>query len=227
MQEHSTLEIEGESPMCTTHEAFISNVAAMAKARVNGEERERLESIKLVYGAGQAGLRGVTYYGRWQNGKPDAIPFVEVCALGQEHWIQVAGTTIHELAHVLAGHEAGHGKAWRDACQTLGLRKARAAGHRYMLAGFDPDIRFGLADMAKPDEGEPVADLLAGLGGMMKLKPCPAGIGTRGRKSRGTGSGSRLRRFVCECVPPVIIRAGRDDLHAHCDDCGCAFHQTH
>jgi hypothetical protein len=210
--------------MCTTHESFIHSVAHLAAARVP-EARDKLDSIKLVYGAGQAGLRGVTYYRRWQNGGEEAAPFVEVCALGQENWIQLAGTTIHELAHVLAGHEAGHGKAWREACEALGLRRARAAGHVYRLAGFTPDIRMALATMPKPDEGEPVG-LLSGLGiNVARLKPCGAGIGTRGGKSRGTGSGSRLRRFVCDCEPPVIVRVARDVFEAHCDCCNGAFHQ--
>jgi hypothetical protein len=209
--------------MCT-HEHFIQNVQALAVRRVP-EARDKLESIKLVYGAGQAGLRGVTYYRRWANGGDEPAPFVEVCALGQENWIQLAGTTLHELAHVLAGFDAGHGPQWKAACETLGLRRARAAGHTYRLAGFSPDIRFALATMPKPDDGAPVAGL-AGLGiNLTKIKPCGAGIGTRGGQSRGAGSGSRLRRFVCDCEPPVIVRVARDVFEAHCDCCNGAFHQ--
>lgn len=211
--------------MCTmSHEAFIHAVQGLAIARAP-EARDKLEGIKLVYGAGQAGLRGVTYYSRWHNGGEEPRPFVEVCALGQENWIQLAGTTIHELAHVLAGHGAGHGPQWKEACETLGLRRARAAGHTYRLCGFAPEIRYALATMPKPDDGAPVASL-SGLGiNVTRLKPCGAGIGTRGGQSRGQGSGSRLRRFVCDCEPPVIVRVARDEFAAHCDCCNGAFHQ--
>jgi hypothetical protein len=218
---HDETRQEGKD-VCT-HEHFIHAVQGLAIAHAP-EARDKLEAIKLVYGAGQAGLRGVTYYNRWQAGEQER-PFVEVCALGQENWVQLAGTTIHELAHVLAGHGAGHGPQWKAACETLGLRRARAAGHVYRMAGFAPSIRFALATMPKPDDGAPVASL-AGLGiNVARLKPCPAGIGTRGGQSRGTGSGSRLRRFVCDCEPPVIVRVARDVFEAHCDCCNGAFHQ--
>lgn len=209
--------------MKTTHEAFIHNVAALAMARVDGEARAKLEGIKLVYGAGQSGLRGVTYYKRWQNGHAEPMPFVEVCALGQEHWVQVAGTTIHELAHVIAEGD-GHGAGWKQACELLGLRRARAAGHRYMLASFAPDIRNALALMAKPDDGAPVASFAA-MGLPIRVRPCGAGLGTRGGRSRGQGSGSRLRRYTCECSPPVIVRVASDCFAAHCDHCHESFHR--
>lgn len=210
--------------MCVTHETFIHNVAALATARVtDSEARDKLASIKLVYGAGQSGLRGVTYYKTWKNGHADPMPFVEVCAFGQEHWVQVAGTTIHELAHVIAEGD-GHGKGWRAACELLGLRRARAAGHRYMLASFAPDIRNALALMAKPDEGAPVTQF-ANMGLNIKLRPCGAGLGVRGGKTRGQGSGSRLRRYSCDCERPVIVRVASDDFAAHCDHCNSAFHK--
>ena len=52
------------------------------------------------------GLRGVTIYSRWANGHGphDPDPFVEICAAGEESIVQLAGTTIHELAHVVLGH---------------------------------------------------------------------------------------------------------------------------
>src|SRR5262249_44157799 len=131
-----------------------------------------------------------TYYQRWKTG-PDteARPFVEVCAFGQESTTQLAGTCLHELGHVLAGWNAGHGKGWHDACALVGLRRVKAAGTRYMLGNFAPDLRHAIAALPKPDDGVPVVTL--GLGGAIALKPCPAGLGTRGGRSRGKGSGSR------------------------------------
>lgn len=205
--------------MCVTHEQFIQSVADAAIARLPEEEHAAFEGIKLVYGAGQNGVRGITYYHKWRsNGCDHAKPFVEIAAFTQENWVQVAGTTIHELGHVLAGFEAGHGKKWKDACKRLGLRRALAAGQTYMLAYFAPDIRNLIAQLPKPDEGEPVAHLPMGGGGRAKPRACPTGIGTRGGKSRGAGSGSRLIKVACaECGYTARVTRKWLDIGApHC-----------
>ena len=112
-----------------THEKFIQGVAAIVAMRLSAEQRAKLDGIKLVYGAGSSGVRGITYYNQWHSkGCDHAVPFVEVCAFGQSNWIQVAGTTIHELAHVVAGFEAGHGKGWKELAEQMGLRCPKAAG---------------------------------------------------------------------------------------------------
>jgi hypothetical protein len=208
-----------------THENYIARVHQLCLARVQSDETafKQLGSIKLAFGAGAPGLRGVTYYNRWGKGETKA-PFVEICAFGKEHAIQLAGTTIHELGHVLAPIGAGHGKEWHLACDRLGLRHCHAAGHEYRWADFHPDIRLALAALPAVDEGEPVNGLLPGFGGSpVKVRSCPAGIGTRGGKSRGTGSGSRLRLFECECVPPVKARVAREVFAATCDCCNSGF----
>lgn len=205
----------------TTHEQFIHAVRDAAVARLNAEDRAVVLDAKLVYGAGASNLRGVTYFGRWKNGHAHA--FAEVCAFGEDSIIQVAGTTIHELAHVLAGPNAGHGADWIKACAKLGLRFVRAAGTRYSLACFAPDVRMALASMPLPTDGAPHA------GGInlnpnatpVKARPCMAGIGTRGGKSRGVGSGSRLRKYTCDCG--VIVRVSRDDFAATCKLCNTDF----
>lgn len=222
--------------MATTHEAFIHGVAAIVARRATSEQRDRLKGIKLVYGAGASGLRGVTYFNKWHGhdcqsataapgsaSVQTAAPFVEVCAFGQESWVQLAGTTIHELAHVVAGWEAAHGKGWKETAEQLGLRCPKAASMVYHLASFEPVIRAEIAALARPNEGEPVRSL--GLAGGMP-KPCTAGIGTRGGTSRGKGSGSRLRKYVCECVPSIIVRHAGDHLAATCDHCRTAFKQA-
>ena len=211
--------------MCT-HQEYIQRVAEIALSRLPADLRAKVRA-HLTYGHGQPGLRGVTYYGRWLPGDgSEPIPFVEICASGEENDIQLAGTTIHELAHVLAGPAAGHGKAWKDACELLGLRRPKAAGNVYRMAQFAPDVRFAIANLRSPTDGKPVG-LHALLGRAVKPKACPLGIGTRGGKSRGVGSGSRLRKYVCECSPkPVIVRVASDDFRAHCDICGAAFKQS-
>jgi hypothetical protein len=214
------MEAAGYSASGGSHEAFIQAVRTLAVARLpeGSPERARLEKAKLVYGMGMPGLRGVTVYGTWQNGGTD--DFIEICAAGEESATQLAGTTIHELAHSLSGYGAGHSKKWKEACATLGLRCAKAAGHRYSLASFCPSIRHAIAALA-------VADGLPMFGstrlGMVKPRPCTLGFGTRGGTSRGAGSGSRLRKYVCGGECKQIIRAATDDLQATHDVCGTAF----
>lgn len=205
-----------------THETFISAVAGFVAARVSADDADKLAHIKLVYGSGPNGTRGVTFFRRWQNGQPDAVPFVEISAFGEESWIQLAGTTIHELAHVVAGHEAGHGRAWKDACARLGLRRANAAGHVYRLASFEPDLRYALATMERPRDGAPKS-LASILGVQVTPKPCGAGNGSRGGKSRGPGSGSRMHKVQCGTCGYVARVSGKwlDQAGApHCPNHG-------
>lgn len=212
----------------STHEQFVHSVAALAIARLNADETLKAQAVKLVYGSGPSGTRGVTFYSRWKKaGQTDAVPFVEVSAFGQESWVQVAGTTIHELGHVLAGWSAAHGKDWKAACERLGLRRIKAAGTRYCLAMFAPDLRNAIAMLPRPSDGEPVSPVAGMVGagplGPVTVKGCNVGIGTRGGKSRGKGSGSRLRLWECECDPPVKARVSSDRFRAHCDCCSGAF----
>ena len=207
----------------TTHLEYIKQVAALVTAKLPEDDRRKLEA-QITYSMGQPGLRGVTYYGAWQNGGDEAIPFVEVCAAGEENDVQLAGTTVHELAHVLAGRGAGHSAKWKAACDRLGLRLAMAAGNVYSMAQFDSSLRIAIAGLISPTDGKPVG--MVGrhrIGKGAKAKACPVGIGTRGGKSRGIGSGSRLRKYICECEPVVIIRASRDDLAATCNHCDSGF----
>ena len=208
-----------------THEIYIAQIARLASSRLNASERDMIAGIKLVYGAGASGLRGVTYYNRWNgNGGEHSAPFVEICAFGQESALQIAGTTIHELGHVLE-HGAGHNAVWKGACERLGLRRVMAAGTAYKWSMFEPSLRVAICALTKPNDGEPVVDLSGGhhqfLG--QTLKPCGAGQGTRGGVSRGKGSGSRSRLYHCACDPPVKLRAASVTLACPCDHCSGAF----
>ncbi len=205
-----------------THEQYIQAVRNIVVQRLSAEERAAALDCKLVYGAGSKATRGVTYFGCWKNGHDHA--FAEVCAFGEDSPIQVAGTTLHELGHVLAGLGKGHGKGWLEACNRLGLLYVRAAGTKYSLACFAPDIRSAIAALPTPTDGKPQPFGGFGPNGIplqLKLRPCGAGVGTKGGKSRGAGSGSRLRKFTCDCG--VIARVARDEFRAKCDDCGSAF----
>lgn len=207
-----------------THEQFIHAVIDLGLSRLDEEERIKCKA-RVTYGAGQPSLRGVTYFGRWLTQDGETIPFVEICSFGEESPVQLAGTTLHEMGHVLAGFGAGHSGEWKAACERLGLSGIKAAGTSYELDMLAEDIRSKVValidrlELAKPSNGAqgfPHA----------KPRPCPMGIGTRGGKSRGVGSGSRLRKFVCECEPPLIIRASRDEAHCTCSICSAEYKQA-
>jgi len=207
-----------------THEQFVQAVrqAVLATAKIPEDARLSLNAVKLLYGVGRPGVHGITFYGVWKGDRPEVI---EIAAATEESWVQLAGTTVHELAHALSGHSAGHGAGWKENCRRLGLRLPKAAGMEYKLAYFSPELRNALAKIPHPVDGTP--DFLKGLQlPPSTVRPCSAGVGTRGGKSRGPGSGSRLRKFTCGCTPPVIVRASRDELHAHCDLCGHQFERS-
>ena len=207
-----------------THEAYIGQIRELAIAKVEDPAmRLRLQAAKLVYGSGMAGTRGVTFYSAWK--KDESADFVEVCATGEESDVQLAGTTIHELAHVLAGPGSGHGPKWKAACAVLGLMQAQASGQAYSPEHFEPTVWAQVQQLAVPTDGGPVFQVgqrLPGQG-VVKPRPCPMGIGARGGKSRGTGSGSRLRLWVCQCAVPVKVRVASDDFQATCNRCDSAF----
>lgn len=235
-----------------THEDYIRDIAAFVvmHADLNETERGQLSSIKLVYGSGPSGTRGVTFFGKWRNNETIS-PFVEVSAFGQESIVQLTGTTLHELGHVLAGLDAGHSKAWHEACERLGLVGVMAAGTNYTWDNFSPWVKDYVQSIEPPSDGEPVKSLITRgwnqtgiipgmnaslgqiLGRSFKLKGCQAGIGTRGGKSRGAGSGSRLRLFQCQChgegaqLPsPVKVRIAADVFDAIHKPCGKAFERV-
>lgn len=216
-----------------THEDYIRDVAAFVvmHADLNPSEADMLAGIKLVYGSGPTGTRGVTFYGRWKAGEIER-PFVEISAFNQESVVQLTGTTIHELGHVLAGWGAGHSKEWHLACERLGLVKVLAGGTDYKWGeNFASWVESYARSIAPPDEGEPIQSIVNRLPSIfgplaprpLSFKGCQAGIGTRGGKSRGVGSGSRLRLFQCACERPVKVRIAADDFDAVHRPCKASF----
>ena len=237
-----------------TREQYIQSVreAALAVAVLESGEREMLAGLKMVYGTGYGtGARGVTYYSAWQkaatpcgagcthgaegHGAQAGEALIEICAFAEESLVQLAGTTIHEMGHALAGAGKGHSKDWLTACKRLGLRGIKAAGTTYQSAMFVPRLREILAGLAVPTDGKVIgwnagAGGAAGAGaglaailGLTRTRPCAAGVGSRGGKSRGAGSGSRLRKWVCGCG--IIARVASDDFQATCGRCGTAFNR--
>jgi hypothetical protein len=82
----------------------------------------------------------------------------------------------------------------------LGLVHAAAAGQSYAPEHFAPELWAAVEALAAPDDGRPTfASRGAGPGIVARPtspRPCPLGIGTRGGRYRGAGSGSRLRLWL-------------------------------
>ena len=202
----------------TTHERYLHAVRDLVIARavdrrtITGEQGAPLAHTKLLYGVGDGSYRGVTVFDAWENGV-GRVDIVEVAATGQESWIQLAGTVIHELGHVLAGMAAGHSNRWKDAAQV------------YHLAMIDPTVRHAVHDLARRiGDGRPEFRTHAIPTLPTKPRPCSAGIGTNGGRSRGRGSGSRMRLWQCACQPkPVKVRVASDDFQATCHHCHTTF----
>jgi hypothetical protein len=230
----------------STHELYLHAVRdvvvtrATVRGTISAAQAERLAHTKLLYGIGDGTYRGVTVYGAWHHGDNDdggqngggRVDIVEVAATGQESWVQLAGTVIHELAHVLAGHAAGHSTAWKDTAVALGFTmRPAAAGQVYHLAMIEPTIRRAVHELAQRiGDGRPEFRTYAipapttSTGARVAPRPCSAGVGTRGGASRGKGSGSRMRLWQCGCAPrPVKVRVASDDFQATCQRCGTAF----
>lgn len=209
-----------------TREAFVHAVrdAVVTTAPLSVEQRHAIESAKLVYGAGTGAYRGICYFNAWEHGEQHA--FVEIAATGEENATQLAGTTVHELGHVIAGPGAGHGREWKEACDLLGLLDAKATGHVYTQDGFKPELGAAVEALGEPNDGKPTFGMVAGpIAPTATLRPCPMGKGARGGKSHGKGSG-RLRLWECDCAKPVKVRVASDSFAAHCDACGSAFHKV-
>lgn len=222
-----------------TRETYIQSVRAAVLAAapdLTDAERDALAALKMVYGSGAGtGARGVTYFGVWQQAPAKPLAphvhgpechhtgaLIEICAFAEESVTQLCGTVVHELAHALAGHQAAHGKDWKAACIRLGLRTAKAAGTKYRPAMFAPRLRDALVAIPLPTDGKALIPWgAAPPAAMPTTRPCSHGRGSRGGRSRGPGSGSRLRKWVCDCG--VIARVASDDFQATCGKCGSAF----
>lgn len=207
-----------------THEDFICAVREIAVRRLADTAGcEQLLGAKLVYGSGSRGAPGVCFHGAWQNGV--AHDLLEISAAGEENAIQLAGTTLHELAHCLAGPEAGHGVAWKEAAACLGLVDAVAAGQEYDAGSFTADVWKEVRALPSPSDGTPVFDRVVhhGFRFVTRRRACQAGAGSRGGRSSGPGSGSRLRLWICECGPPVRARVASDEFAALCLRCQSPF----
>lgn len=211
-----------EAQRTTTHEGFLLAVREIVVGRLNDDDdRRRLLSVKIGYGSGDATAYGVCHFGAWSG----SVEFIDIVACTEESPLQLAATLIHELAHVKAGWAAGHGTGWKADARLLGLARPVAVGWDGQQDNFDPEILRAVLALGTPEDGHPTFKT-NGAGKTRVDRPCTGGIGTRGGSSRGPGTGSRLRLFMCACAPPVKVRVAHDEFHAQCTLCNAMFKRT-
>lgn len=215
------------------HEEFIQGIRGLVCQHrpIDDEAKAKVNSCKLTYGPGERHTRGITYYQAWGCRDGSKVDLVGISANNEESIVQLTGTTIHELGHVLAGRTAGHGVAWKEACRLLGLTDAKADGQCYIPEHFDSDLWERVKALGDPQDGNPLLSKVDGGIPFVGLptgqaKPCPLGIGTRGGTSRGKGSGSRMRLYHCACAEPIKIRHAGDDLLVRCEHCKSLFYKV-
>lgn len=183
-----------ETPSAITHEDYL-----VAVTREVCEQYPTtavvLSQVQLVFGTGPRRRALDPLHRAWGGGEADeALPLVEIAAIGGLAPAETCHVVLHELAHVLTPGN-GHGAAWRYAARQVGLLKPRAwpaAGELASWGAIEPALRNRLQAIAAPTEPAPVEyyDWMR--------RPCGVGYGTRGGRSRGEGAGSRYLKVVCE-----------------------------
>lgn len=205
------------------HESYLHLVRHVLVARLNAEERNKALETELFYGAGRPNAFGTCFYNRWSREQVHHV--IEISAFNEESVQQLWETLAHELGHAVAGYEAGHGPEWRKAARRLGLRCPRASGPAG-IEDLDPKLMNLLNQIPLPEDGSPVTRLAPVP--QVSGSTCPLGIGTHGGTSRGPGSGSRLRLYMCDCERPRTprVRVASDDFRARCLVCGSVFERV-
>ena len=182
-----------ERPVAVTHEEYLvavtrevceqypSTAAALGEVRLvfgTGPRRRALDPLHRVWGGGEA---------------YEALPLVEIAALGGLTPRETCHVVLHELAHVLTPG-SGHGKAWRYAARQVGLLQPRAWPDARELADWGaiaPGLRGKLQAIPEPTEPPPAYYQ------EWHRRRCGVGYGSRGGTSRGEGTGSRYLKVSC------------------------------
>ncbi len=212
-------------PEALAHEGYLHAVRDVLAARLNEPERIKALGAELLYGAGRPSVYGICFYNRWK--REETHDLIEISAFNEESVEQLWETLAHELAHTVAGHGAGHGPEWKAAAKRLGLRRPAASGPAG-IEDLEPDLMQVIRQIPVPQDGKPVGLSASVIRTVASGSTCPLGIGTQGGTSRGPGSGSRLRLYMCECPdPPVKVRVASDDFRARCLACESEFQRVY
>jgi hypothetical protein len=220
----ATKSVVANTNAAATHEAYLRAIRSVLAARLNEDERIKVLGTELLYGAGRPSVYGICFYNRWKREQTHDV--IEISAFNEESPAQLWETVAHELAHVVAGCGVGHGPAWKAAAKRLGLRRPVASGPA-CIEDLDPQVMEVLGTIPVPQDGNPVTRSESVVRTVNTAgTACPLGIGTQGGTSRGPGSGSRLRLYMCECERSVKVRVASDEFRARCLVCGSAFQRA-
>ena len=113
-------------------ELFANAIKDATVGRISASERFsaiRLSGAPLTYND--------FIHKNWR-GLTDAAGRVEVRQ--QNSALDMAGTVIHEMSHVLVGVQQSHNENWREACHALGIINPIADGREHTPEDFDPPM---------------------------------------------------------------------------------------
>ena len=178
-----------------THEDYLAAIVT-AVCEQFPATAAALGAVQLAFGTGTRRRTVGPLHRVWGVGTAhEPLPLVEIAAIGGLAPAETCHVVLHELAHVLAPG-FGHGRVWRYAARQVGLSKPRArpdAGELADWGAITPALCVKLQAIPEPTEPAP-ADFYE----EWDRRPCAAGYGARGGRSRGTGSGSRYLKVVCQ-----------------------------
>ena len=144
----------------------------------------------------------------WTRGK-ETLPEINITAESlAEPLAEIADTVCHEMvhhAHKLLGKKdcsstQYHNKTFKAGCEAVGLNCERMKGHGWAATSLSDGLR-SIVDRAKIDP-EAFA--------MFRVTDGPK------RSGPGSGPGSRLKKWTCECG--TIIRAA-GEIDVRCNEC--------
>jgi len=231
-------------PAIRTHEWYLGALtAALAKSPdLTAADRKAIASARVTYGWGERGTRGIAVKGYWQGAKGDRGHLVGINCGWQRSVLELVETLAHELGHVIDNLENGHGAGWRRCCERLGFPGARAVDTQgdgaLSWEWFTPAMAKRLKAVPLPNDGSPLdpskrpLDPATGKPTPVwstdgpsaipdKPRPCGAGWGRSGGKSRGKGAGSRYLKWTCG--GGCIVRHAGTELDATCNKHGGPF----
>ena len=117
--DHVGVRVMVDSRGAVTHEDYLVAVTT-AVCEQYPTTAASLSEVQLVFGTGPRRRALDPLHRVWGGGEADeALPLVEIAAIGGLAPAETCHVVLHELAHVLTPG-SGHGKAWRYAARQVG-----------------------------------------------------------------------------------------------------------